>query len=227
MTQKIAPYCDFITLDMSHPSSELSMLVVDASTMVPIIKAVQEAIHIAAPIQTPPLLVKIPLDINQKEVALVANALMDGGANGVIIAGPLSLSKNTTIQLPNRKEEHMGMLTGGLVREQVVNLIRQMYEKTKGKLPIIGCGGVFTAQDAFDQICAGASLIQIDNAALTFEGPTCVSEIHKELLELLKEKNISNISEAIGMSVTNVSSAQNQSPSEPLPSTEPVPPTQS
>ena len=88
MSQKIAPYCDFITLDLSHPNSELSMLVVDASTMVPMIKAVKEAVRIAAPIQTPPILVKIPLDLNSKEVPLVARNLVDSGVDGVVVSGP-------------------------------------------------------------------------------------------------------------------------------------------
>ena len=50
MSQKIAPYCDFITLDLSHPNSELSMLVVDPSTVIPMVKAVKEAVRVAAPI---------------------------------------------------------------------------------------------------------------------------------------------------------------------------------
>ena len=70
-------------------------------------------------------------------------------------------------------------------------------------MTIIGCGGVFNAEDAFEQIKAGASLIQIDNATLTFEGPTCVSEIHKGLLKLLEENHFSNVMEAVGSGVQN------------------------
>ena len=201
MSQKIAPYCDFITLDLSHPNSELSMLVVDASTMVPMIKAVKEAVRIAAPIQTPPILVKIPLDLNAKEIPLVARNLMDGGVDGVVVAGPLSMVKNTLLQLPGMKEEHVGMLTGALIKEQIVNLIRQIYEATKGQLVIVGCGGVFSAEDAFEQISAGASLIQLDTATLTFAGPNCVADIHKNLLRILQDKHFPNVSHAIGFSV--------------------------
>ena len=210
MSQKVAPYCDFITLDLSHPNSELSMLVVDASTIVPMIKAVKEAVRVAAPIQTPPILVKIPLDLNAKEIPLVARNLMDGGVDGVVVAGPLSMSKNTLLQLPGMKDEHVGMLTGALVKEQTVNLIHQIYEKTKGQLVIIGCGGVFTAEDALEQIYAGASLIQLDTATLTFAGPNCVSDIHKDLLRLLSEKHFSNISNAIGFAVKQEMAAQAQ-----------------
>ena len=219
MAQKVAPYCDFITLDLSHPNSELSMLVVDASTMVPMIKAMREAVRVAAPIQTPPIVVKIPLDLNNKEVDLVARNLLDSGVDGVVVAGPLSLSKNNLVQLPGLKEEHVGMLTGAMVREQTLNMIRQIYERTNGKITIIGCGGVFSAEDAFAQICAGASLVQLDNATLTFAGPNCIAEIHKNLLHLLKEKNFQNVSQAVGSSVreqvlqesqNSVSASQNQ-----------------
>ncbi len=201
MAQKVAPYCDFITLDLSHPNSELSMLVVDASTVVPIIKEVHEAVRVAAPIQTPPILVKIPLDLNAKEIPLVARNLVDSGVDGVVISGPLSLSKNSLIQLPGLKDERIGMLSGALIKEQTLDLIRQIYEQTKGQVTIVGCGGVFSAEDAFEQIKAGASLIQIDNPALTFGGPTCVSDIHKGLLKLLEENHFSNIMEAVGSGV--------------------------
>ncbi|MBR6232079.1 MAG: hypothetical protein IKQ99_03160 [Alphaproteobacteria bacterium] len=201
MAQKVAPYCDFITLDLSHPNSELSMLVVDASTVVPIIKEVHEAVRVAAPIQTPPILVKIPLDLNAKEIPLVARNLVDSGVDGVVISGPLSLSKNSLIQLPGLKDERIGMLSGALIKEQTLDLIRQIYEQTKGQVTIVGCGGVFSAEDAFEQIKAGASLIQIDNPALTFGGPTCVSDIHKGLLKLLEENHFSNVMEAIGSGV--------------------------
>ena len=213
MAQKVAPYCDFITLDLSHPNSELSMLVVDASTMVPIIKEVHEAVRVAAPIQTPPILVKIPLDLNAKEIPLVARNLVDSGVDGVVISGPLSLSKNSLLQLPGLKDEHVGMLSGALIKEQTLDLIRQIYEQTKGQVTIIGCGGVFTAEDAFEQIKAGASLIQIDNATLTFEGPTCVSEIHKELLRLLEENHFSNVMEAIGTGIQKQAEAISSVPS--------------
>ncbi len=225
MSQKIAPYCDFITLDLSHPNSELSMLVVDASTIVPMIKAVKEAVRVAAPIQTPPILVKIPLDLNAKEIPLVARNLMDGGVDGVVVAGPLSMAKNTLLQLPGMKEEHLGMLSGALVKEQIVNLIRQMYEATKGQLVIVGCGGVFSAEDAFAQISAGASMIQLDNATLTFAGPNCVADIHKDLLNLLAAKHFSNISNAIGFAVKQERAAQAQEASSAFRGTETVVPT--
>lgn len=198
MSQKVAPYCDFITLDLSHPNSELSMLVVDASTMVPMIKAVKEAVQVAAPIQTPPVLVKIPLDLNAKEIPLVARNLLNGGADGVVVAGPLSMSKNSLLQLPGMKEEHVGMLSGAMVREQTVDLIRQIHEETKGKIVIVGCGGVFSAEDILAQIYAGASLVQLDNATLTFAGPNCVAEFHKDLIHLLKTKNFENVANAVG-----------------------------
>ena len=95
MAQKLSPYCDYLTLNFSHPNSELAMMIVDSASIVPIIKAVKEAVRIAAPIQTPPVLVKIPLDITIQEIPLVVRNLMDGGADGVIIGGPLAADKNS------------------------------------------------------------------------------------------------------------------------------------
>ena len=208
MAQKAAPYCDFITLDLSHPNSELSMLVVDSSTLVPIVKSVREAVRIAAPIQTPPVLVKIPLDLKAQEITLVSKALLDSGADGVVVSGPLSLAKNSTLQLADGKEDRMGMLYGELIKDKVVQLIRDIYRETKGGIPIIGCGGIFSTNDAFNQICAGATLVQLDHASLVYTGPSCAMEINKELPQLLKAKGFSNVAQAIGSAVQEVKSEQ-------------------
>ncbi len=199
MAQKLSPYCDYITLNFSHPNSELAMMIVDAASIVPIIKSVKEAVRLAAPIQTPPVLVKVPLDITIQEVSLVIQNLMEGGADGVIIGGPLSLDKNTKV-LPESAPDifQNGMMFGGPLQERMLALIAQFYRQSQGRLPIVAYGSVFTPEDAFRMICSGASLIQLDAASLTYAGPAIVFNIHKGLVKLLSEKGFSKIEQAIG-----------------------------
>ncbi len=198
MSQKVAPYCDYIVLNMSHPNSELSALIVDKATIVPIVKAVKEAVRLAAPIQTPPVLVKIPLDVNTREIPLVVQALQEANADGIIVSGPLSVGKNTMLQVMEKQEFQAGMLSGLPVRDKVLDLIRHVYQQSKGQLPIVSCGGVFTAEDAFKNLSAGASLIQLDEPALIYNSPSIVSSLQKGLLKLMTEKGYPTLDKLIG-----------------------------
>ncbi len=197
MVQKVAPYCDYITVDFGHPESELSALVSDASTMLPLLKAIKEAAQKAAPIQTPSILVKLPLDLTPLEIPLVCQILSEAEIAGIIVAGPTSLFKNTGISIQDKKVPHVGMLSGAPTQKYLVELIGKVYQFTRGKIPIIGCDGVFSGQDAFDQIKAGASLVQV-NTALTYEGPQIITKINRELVDLLRQNGYASVKEAIG-----------------------------
>ena len=90
-----------------------------------------------------------------------------------------------------------GGLSGAPVRELSTNLIRHIYKKTQGKYVIIGLGGVFTAEDAYEKIKAGASLVQIITG-LIYGGPLAVKRINKGLVKLLKRDGYAHVSDAVG-----------------------------
>jgi dihydroorotate dehydrogenase len=77
-------------------------------------------------------------------------------------------------------------------------VIRLIWQKTQGQLPIIGVGGVFTAEDAWEKILAGASLIQI-YTGWVYEGPEMVRNILTGLLHKLEQRGLASISEAVGL----------------------------
>ncbi|MDP1694252.1 MAG: dihydroorotate dehydrogenase (quinone), partial [Candidatus Woesearchaeota archaeon] len=77
-----------------------------------------------------------------------------------------------------------------------------VYKKTKGKFMIIGCGGIFSAKDAYLKIKLGASLVQV-LTGMIFEGPQVISEINYGLVKLLKKDGFKNISEAVGAAHKN------------------------
>ncbi len=197
MAMKVAPYCDYITLNFSHPEVELSHLVSDRATLLPIIKSVREAIKKAAPIQQPKIVIKLPLDLTAQETTLVCNVLMEAQVDGVIVAGVQSLSKNSNKPLKDTKHHHIGMLAGKPIKELSTALISRIYQHTQGKIPIIACGGVFSGQDAFEKIAAGASLIQI-YSAIVFQGPNVVNKINKELAKILRDKGFTSLKDAVG-----------------------------
>lgn len=197
MASKIAPYCDYITLNFSHPETELSHMVSDRSTLVPIIKSVREAIQKSAPLAPPKIIVKLPLDLTPMEASLVCNNLLEAQVDGVIIAGVQSLQKNSKKLLQDNKQHNIGMLAGRPIKDMSTELVATVYQHTKGQIPIIACGGVFTGQDAFEKIAAGATLVQI-YSAIVFQGPNVVNKINKELIAILRDKGFANIQQAVG-----------------------------
>ena len=210
MAQRSAPYCDFITLDFSHPNSELCFLMVDASTILPIIRAVKETVTQAAPIRPPKVFVKIPLDLNVMEVPLVAQTLLSSGADGVVVAGPMSLAKNTRVRIQGAKEHQMsGTLIGRPTHEYANELIRKLYTQLQGRIPIIASGGIFDGATAFAHIAAGATFIALDESSLIYEGPGVFYKVHKELSEILQKRNLKSVTDAIGLDSKEAPQAPN------------------
>jgi dihydroorotate dehydrogenase len=76
-------------------------------------------------------------------------------------------------------------------------MIAQLYELTRGRIPLIGVGGIFTAEDAWEKICAGASLVQLYTGFI-YNGPGIVRQINKGLVEILRREGFANIAEAVG-----------------------------
>jgi dihydroorotate dehydrogenase len=76
-------------------------------------------------------------------------------------------------------------------------MIAELYELTSGRIPLIGVGGIFTANDAWEKICAGASLIQLYTGFI-YQGPRIVRQINQGLVQILEREGLANITEAVG-----------------------------
>jgi dihydroorotate dehydrogenase len=118
------------------------------------------------------------------------------------------IATNTTIRRDGLKtkileatgnpiEEEAGGISGLPLKARSTEIIRYIYQKTQGELPIIGVGGIFTPEDAWEKITAGASLLQIYTGWI-YQGPWMVKEILEGLLERLSDKGLSHLSQAIG-----------------------------
>jgi len=88
-------------------------------------------------------------------------------------------------------------LSGRPLTRRSTEVIAAVYRQTGGRLPIIGSGGIFTAQDAYDKIRAGASLVEI-YTALIYKGPGLQRELTSGLVECLRKDGYRNIAEAVG-----------------------------
>jgi dihydroorotate dehydrogenase len=113
------------------------------------------------------------------------------------------VATNTTTTRPETSDEsariyaETGGLSGKPLRARSTEIIRHIYQRTLGKLAIIGVGGLFNAEDAWEKIAAGASLLQI-YTGLVYEGPSIVSDIVRGLLARMEAEGIANIHQATG-----------------------------
>ena len=95
-------------------------------------------------------------------------------------------------------KDEAGGISGLPVKQRSTEVIRFIYRETGGKLPIIGVGGIFDADDAWDKIVAGASILQV-YTGWVYEGPWMVNRVLSGLLAKLNECGLNNISEAVGL----------------------------
>ena len=97
-------------------------------------------------------------------------------------------------------EEEAGGISGQPLRQRSTEVIRFIYEQTQGSLPIIGVGGIFSPEDAWEKITAGASLLQLYTGWI-YGGPWCIPTIGQGLIKQLEKYKLSHISQAVGMDI--------------------------
>lgn len=147
-----------------------------------------------------PLLVKIAPELNDEDIASIVAVAQQTTISG-IIATNTTTSRNDLQSSPARvASAGEGGLSGAPLRERSNEVIRKIYRLTNGGLPIIGVGGVFTAEDAWEKICAGASLIQLYTGFI-YEGPGVARRINEGLRRILSSEGFVSLDEAVGSRV--------------------------
>jgi len=152
----------------------------------------------ARPVGGPPLLVKIAPDMTSEERADVAEVALAAGIDGLIIG-------NTTVQRPaglaDPQQKEAGGLSGRPLFPIALAALAEMRRLAGGKLPLIGCGGIASGDDAYAMIRAGASLVQL-YTALVFDGPEAVAAIKAGLAARLKSDGFRRAADAVGADTT-------------------------
>jgi dihydroorotate dehydrogenase len=141
-----------------------------------------------------PILIKIAPDLTRDELAGIAEVCLAGRIDGIIVS-------NTTVSRPPLASRHAcesGGLSGRPLFALSTRRLAEMYLLVGDRIPLIGVGGVDSAESAWAKIRAGASLVQL-YTALTFQGPELVIEILHGLSRRLDEQNLATIAEAVGV----------------------------
>ncbi len=140
-----------------------------------------------------PIFLKIAPDLDDNELQDIANSVLKNKIDAVIISNSTLVRKG----LKSKNQKEVGGLTGKPLFDISNEILSKFYQLTEGKIPLIVAGGVFSADDAYEKIKRGASMVQIYSAFI-YEGFSLVEKIKKDLDLLLKKDVFNNISEAIG-----------------------------
>jgi dihydroorotate dehydrogenase len=147
-----------------------------------------------------PLLLKIAPDLTEPEIESIVEVAMGAGVAGII-------ATNTTVRRDDLLTSNAqvtacgeGGLSGAPLQPRSNQVVALICRLTRGALPIIGVGGVFTAKDAWQKISAGASLIQLYTGFI-YEGPNVARRINEGLLEILKREGFNSLDDAVGCNV--------------------------
>ncbi|EFJ30613.1 hypothetical protein SELMODRAFT_440247 [Selaginella moellendorffii] len=143
----------------------------------------------------PPLLVKIAPDLSKQDLADIAAVALSLRLDGLIIA-------NTTVSRPDSviglvHADEMGGLSGKPLFTLSTEVLREMYQLTWGKIPLVGCGGISSGEEAYVKIRAGATLVQL-YTTFAYEGPALIPRIKAELAACLERDGFKSAQEAIG-----------------------------
>ena len=187
-----APYADYLTVNISSPNTPGLRELQKQEFLDDLLARVMAARN--AGTKKPPLFVKIAPDLSEEEATFIAASALAHKIDGLII-GNTTLSRPK--HLPPELAKEAGGLSGRPLFKRSTKVLAFFYRATDGKLPLIGCGGVFTAADAYAKIRAGASLVQL-YTALIYQGPLLIRRINRELPALLQRDGFGSITEAVG-----------------------------
>ena len=142
-----------------------------------------------------PLVVKISPDIKDNEISSIIELILKHKIEGIILSNTTDSHRE---KLSDIQKNEKGGLSGQPLKDLSTKLIKKFYRETKGKIQIIGVGGVDSGHAAFEKICAGADAVQL-YTGMVYKGPGVVKEMKKELITILKKEKLKNISEAVGI----------------------------
>ena len=194
--ERLAGLTDYLVVNLSSPNTPGLRGLQARAPIEDLLRRVLLARRRAAPDpkKLPPLLAKVGPDLSNEQLSDIAEAALSTGVDGLIIG-------NTTVERPpslkSKDKTQAGGLSGAPLKATATACLSEMYRLTKGRLPLIGCGGVATGADAYAKIRAGASLVQV-YSALVFEGPSLVLRIKHELAAALRADGFHRLSDAVG-----------------------------
>ena len=183
---------DYITINISSPNTENLRNLHDQRKLDSLLKMIEKEKKILN--SKIPIVVKVSPDIKDKEISQIAEVLLSNKVDGMIVS---NTSDSTRENLLNIQKHQKGGLSGKPIELKSTLLINKFYNLIKGRIMIIGVGGVDSGKSAYEKFLAGANYVQL-YTGMVFRGPNIVRMIKKELRGLLLKDGVKNFNEIVG-----------------------------
>jgi dihydroorotate dehydrogenase len=180
---------DYLTVNISSPNTPGLRALQNHGALDTLLSAIAGA----RSARGPPVFLKVAPDLEAGDPERILRSAVDNRIDAIIIS-------NTTVSRPALKSElarEQGGLSGQPLKPLALDTLRRFRSASGGQLPLIGCGGIATADDAWERICAGASLVQL-YTAMIYEGPHVARHIATGLAQKLERSAFGSIAEAVG-----------------------------
>src|SRR3989344_616355 len=191
--RRLADFADYVVINVSSPNTPGLRELQDKEPLTKLLKEIQ-ILNFGLP-KRKPVLLKIAPDLTDGQLDDIASIVLETKIDGVIAANTTISRDGLKTSSARLQEIGAGGVSGRPIRTRVTEMIAYLYKKLEGRVPIIGVGGIFSAQDAYEKIKAGASLIQV-YTGMVYEGPMLIKNVKKGLIKLLKADGFDSISAA-------------------------------
>lgn len=186
---RLAGLADYVTVNISSPNTPGLRALQDKAALDDLLAQVKHAMPAGKPV-----FLKVAPDLEPADIDDIAASVIEYGIDALIVS-------NTTITRPDMRSHHAtetGGLSGAPLRDLAQQRLVDFRKATGGAIPLIGVGGIASAEDAYARIRAGASLVQL-YSALVYEGPMLARRINNGLAALLTRDGFANVADAVGV----------------------------
>tara|TARA_B100001057_G_scaffold78950_1_gene74139 strand:- start:6075 stop:7121 length:1047 start_codon:yes stop_codon:yes gene_type:complete len=190
--KEIHEFADYITINISSPNTPGLRDFHKENTLQNLLKNINDFVK-KNKIKKP-LALKVSPDIQDSEISDIMELIKKFNISGVIISNTTDRNRENLL---GKNKSEAGGLSGEPLNKISNSLIKKFYKHTKGKITIIGVGGVNSGLTAYEKLKSGASFLQL-YTGMVYEGPGIVKKIKSELIDILEKEKIKNISEIVG-----------------------------
>ncbi|WP_329009627.1 quinone-dependent dihydroorotate dehydrogenase [Streptomyces sp. NBC_01601] len=200
--ERLAPHADYLVVNVSSPNTPGLRDLQATEALRPLLSAVREAADRATGDRRVPLLVKIAPDLADEDVDAVADLAVELGLDGIIATNTTIAREGLGLHSTPSLVKETGGLSGAPLKTRSLQVLRRLYARVGDRITLVGVGGIETAEDAWQRILAGATLVQ-GYSAFVYEGPFWTRAVHKGLAARLDASPYATLADAVGADVRN------------------------